>query len=290
MAAPPKMPYFDDLAQRLQVRRAAPGAEPADPMLAAFGRHVHWGMYEDPGAADDSVAGLSAAQEALTRYVCDAGGVIGAGARVLDVGCGYGGTIAHLNDRLDGVCLVGVNVDPRQVERARALVKARPGNRIEFLQGDACALPDAIAAGSCTDVLCVEAEFHFPSRARFLAEVSRVMVPGGRLRLCTFMPNGKRLLRTLGYMAKHREEIKRFYGEANPWALTRGMYVWLARRKGLRLVADHDITAKTLPTYAVVSRLVREAGIEGAEGATQRLEVLAREGCVEYRVLSFVKG
>src|SRR3954467_4300097 len=101
-------PYFDVL-----LRRLADG----DPRAAeAFGRHVHWGYWPDPDAADGTPADYARAAERLCRKVCDAAGVRD-GMRVLDVGCGIGGTIASLNERLRDVEFVGVNIDPRQLQR-----------------------------------------------------------------------------------------------------------------------------------------------------------------------------
>jgi SAM-dependent methyltransferase len=62
------------------------------------------------------------------------------------VGCGFGGTVAQLNEDHSGLDLVGVNIDARQIARAVATVQP-PGPRatytIAFLVGDACELPFA---------------------------------------------------------------------------------------------------------------------------------------------------
>ena len=106
--------------------------------------------------------------------------------RVLDAGCGFGGTLACLQDRVERLDLTGLNIDPRQLQRAQKLVQPRPGSSLRFVAGDACALPFADA--SFDRVLAVECIFHFPSRAAFLAEVRRVLRPGGVLVLSDFVP------------------------------------------------------------------------------------------------------
>ncbi len=90
------------------------------------------------------------------------------GARILDVGCGFGGTIDHLDERLDGCELVGLNIDRRQLARARALVTPRRDNTVDFVAGDACRLPFADA--SFDFLSAVECAFHFPSRKQFFRE------------------------------------------------------------------------------------------------------------------------
>ena len=54
------------------------------------------------------------------------------GVRLVDAGCGFGGTLAHLDEQVRGAALVGLNIDRRQLERARATTLARPtgANRI----------------------------------------------------------------------------------------------------------------------------------------------------------------
>jgi cyclopropane fatty-acyl-phospholipid synthase-like methyltransferase len=63
------------------------------------------------------------------------------GEAVLDAGCGFGGTVDSLNGRLSGMDLVGLNIDPRQLQRASSRVVPRLDNRIRWQTGDACAMP-----------------------------------------------------------------------------------------------------------------------------------------------------
>lgn len=111
---------------------------------------------------------------------------IGPGRRVLDVGCGFGGTLDLLNRRYSRLELVGLNIDLRQLTRARAQCVPRGENRLALVAADACRLP--FADHSFDRVLCVEAVFHFPSRVKFFAEARRVLAPGGRLTPCDFVP------------------------------------------------------------------------------------------------------
>lgn len=94
--------------------------------------------------------------------------------RILDVACGLGASSRHLLRHFEPDQIVGINVSAQQLERAR---HNAPG--CTFLVMDATRLdfPDE----SFDNVLCVEAAFHFDTRAAFLREALRVLKPGGRL-------------------------------------------------------------------------------------------------------------
>jgi hypothetical protein len=66
-------------------------------------------------------------------------------------------------------------------------------------------------------------------------------------------------------------------------------YASQARLHGLELRNDSDITAHTLPTYAVVRELFDAMGAASAVRDTARIEQLSRWGWLRYRILSFSK-
>ncbi len=102
---------------------------------------------------------------------------------VLDVACGRGAssfTIANLHPQTQ---VTGVDLLPQSVDVARTLYGNAPN--LTYSQGDATKLD--LPAASFDRVLCLEAAFHFPDRAAFLAEVRRVLRPGGRVLIVDFM-------------------------------------------------------------------------------------------------------
>ncbi|MDP3530257.1 SAM-dependent methyltransferase [Methylicorpusculum sp.] len=80
----------------------------------SFGKHVHWGCWDQPDQATLSVDDFIKATENLTHKLC-ASAEIKEGMTVLDVGCGFGGTLAHLQETGSNLKLYGLNLDIRQL-------------------------------------------------------------------------------------------------------------------------------------------------------------------------------
>ncbi|MDQ3587734.1 MAG: methyltransferase domain-containing protein [Actinomycetota bacterium] len=115
--------------------------------------------------------------ERLTRRTAELADL--GGARVVDVASGAGASAQLLAGEL-GAEVVGVELGAAAVQRARAAAhQAGLGERVSFREGDAEALPlpDAsVDAALCECSLCV-----FPSKATAVAEMARVVRPGGVL-------------------------------------------------------------------------------------------------------------
>lgn len=102
---------------------------------------------------------------------------IGPESRLLDVGCGVGYTPVYLARKF-GCRVVGVDLYPTMVERARARVRHEGlQEQIEIQQGDMMDLP---FPDGQFDVVMAESVVAFaPDKARALAEFARVLKPGG---------------------------------------------------------------------------------------------------------------
>jgi SAM-dependent methyltransferase len=136
-----------------------------------------------------------------------------AGERLLDVGCGTGLLLARLIGRSPFRELTGVDLSPGMVARARGRLPAS----VRLLVGDAETLP--FPAGSFDVIVSVSSFHYWPSPARGLEELRRVLRPGGHLILTDWCDDYlacricDRVLRLLN------PSLARIYGRAECGAL-----------------------------------------------------------------------
>lgn len=101
------------------------------------------------------------------------------GQRVLDVGCGLGGSVRYLAQER-GCRAVGVDLTPQYIEVATALAGLVGLDRkVEFRQGSALALPFPDHAFDA--VWTEHVQMNIADKAAFYRELARVLAPGGRL-------------------------------------------------------------------------------------------------------------
>jgi MPBQ/MSBQ methyltransferase len=144
-----------------------------------WGEHVHLGHYGDPPGPRD----FRGAKAAFVHELVHWSGLdrLPPGSRVLDVGCGIGGS-ARILARDYGFEVLGISISPVQIERARELTPPDlPACHFAVMDALALELPDGAPDQGFDAVWSVEAGPHMPDKQRYADEMLRVLKPGGAL-------------------------------------------------------------------------------------------------------------
>ncbi|MBA3765622.1 MAG: methyltransferase domain-containing protein [Acidobacteria bacterium] len=161
---------------------------------ALWGEHLHHGYWEDgesgshrgqPAMGTQSPA---AAQVKLVERLAERVGVL-RGSRVLDVGCGLGGSSLWLAREFD-CSVLGITISPVQAAMAREKASAEGLNgRVRFEVADANHLD--LTPESFDVVWVIECSEHLTDKERFIAQCGRVLKPDGVLALCAWLATEK---------------------------------------------------------------------------------------------------
>ncbi|MGW9213187.1 SAM-dependent methyltransferase [Embleya sp. NPDC055664] len=197
---------------------------------AQLGYNAHLGYWDTP----DSELTYDEATDRLTDVMLERLR-IGAGGRLLDVGCGVGAPAVRIA-RLTGASVTGISVSGEQIARAEALARETPfPDRLDFRLADAMELPFPDA--SFDAVMALESMCHMPDRMQVYREMRRVLRPGGRIVATDFhgrsaspSPDRLALQQTMGSTTVRIDD-----------------YPQLIRTSGLRFLELRDITDETLP-------------------------------------------
>jgi SAM-dependent methyltransferase len=179
------------------------------------------------------------------------------GRRVLDVGCGRGGTVALLAEVFEAEA-TGVDLSPEAIAFCRRM---HQHPRVRFEVGDAEHLPCDDAAFEA--VTNIESSHTYPNLRAFLAEVRRVLASGGWFLYTDLLP------------------VQR-------WAEVRALLDPL----GLTVVADRHITPNVLASCDEVAATRAQAFNESSAAMDNFLAVPGsavyeqmRSGAWEYRIV-----
>ncbi len=138
----------------------------------------HFGFY------DQSTRSHQASLARANEVVAEAAGLT-RGGRVLDAGCGLGGTSLWLAENI-GASVLGVSLSDRQVSRAQRAARERGiDGSVKFQKADFTSVdaPDS----SFDAVIAIESLCHLADKRRFFDEAIRLLRPGGRVVVADFM-------------------------------------------------------------------------------------------------------
>ncbi len=135
------------------------------------GQDIHIGSYE---SADEDIA---IASERTVTHMAEQLHGLNADTRAIDIGAGYGGAARRLAGSR-GCHVSCLNLSEAQNARNRALTQAAGlSDRLEVIDGSFEAIP--FPANHFNLAWSQDALLHSGQRARVLAEVDRVLTPGG---------------------------------------------------------------------------------------------------------------
>ncbi|EGO60427.1 hypothetical protein NEUTE1DRAFT_75477 [Neurospora tetrasperma FGSC 2508] len=288
----------------------------SDYYLNLWGEHIHHGYWAtDEAKAKDT---KEVAQVNLIRLLLEISKV-SEGARVLDTGCGIGGTSRFLASEL-GCTVTGITISTKQVEMATRLTKAEAAKQIQgdhktvtldadgfialgkgkvrFLELDAEKMGEYFASDAGTfDVVWIsEALSHFPNKALFFQNAFKVLKQGGKLVLADWF-KGEELNQT-----QFDNDIKPIEdGMLLPPLCTQPDYVKFATDAGLKVFHEpKDISKDVSKTWDISWSLVQNPSLwafafsQGRDGIAflQAFRAMRRgysNGSFRYAVMSFQK-
>lgn len=100
-------------------------------------------------------------------------------SKVLDVGCGTGFAVLMLGSMLTSGKACGVDISEEMISQAKAKVSQELGDRVEFQQ--ACSDNIPYPSEEFDFIMCTNSFHHYPDPLLALAEMRRLLKPGGQL-------------------------------------------------------------------------------------------------------------
>jgi cyclopropane fatty-acyl-phospholipid synthase-like methyltransferase len=214
--------------------------------------------------------------------------------RVLDLGCGVGGSIFYLARRLSRVrSFTGISLSPLQIDTARQHIPESQRNRIQFEEG--CFLYLRTDRFRADFSYSIEAFTHCTDPDIFFTVQAGLLPPGGRLAIVDDC-----LSHEIGLTSRQMRLLGRY---RRNWLLPglRGLTALksLAEEKGFRLIKDQNLTPYLRlgrPRDRAISWLVKFLGplmardtyLRSLLGGDARQKCYL-EGLIHYRLLVFEK-
>jgi cyclopropane fatty-acyl-phospholipid synthase-like methyltransferase len=212
-----------------------------DLMTRTHGGYQHGGYWAGPETARSAAEAGDRLTDRVGRALEPArGGVL------LDVGCGSGKAALRLARSLD-VAVTGITLSRYEAHLAElACADDPPPRSVRFEVADLRKMP--FPAGSFDAAVAIESLCHLRDRTEGLAEVARVLRPGGLLALTDFV-----LRRPITDPARRAVVATAEQSWSQGPMLPRADYEAAVRRAGLEVLEFDDIGEAVRPSWDVVA-------------------------------------
>lgn len=211
-----------------------------------WGDHIHHGFFQQGGETP------AQAQELLLRY-CAARAGVRPGMAVVDVGCGYGGTVRFLAHQCS-CSVLGLSISEVQIRLAKKSTSSSNGQgsvRFELADAEKYEFP----AAHFDVVWNMESSEHFFDKAAYFRKAAATLKPGGALMLAAWTGSMEEPL---------IRDIAQIY--LCPDLLTTEEYTALIEAAGLRIGSSEKLGPEVARTW--------EIGAEQARAASSLLAIL----------------
>lgn len=150
-----------------------------------WGEHMHHGYYVPEDRTDHVQAQIDLIDEVLKwANVPEDGSNGNVPTKCVDVGCGIGGSSRHIAGKY-GCTANGITLSPYQAGRGNELAKEQGLDHLASFQvADALEMP--FENNSFDLVWSLESGEHMPDKEKFVNELFRVAMPGGRIIIVTW--------------------------------------------------------------------------------------------------------
>jgi len=218
-----------------------------------WGEHIHLGYYGSGRDRRASWKGKDFKQtkldfiDEMLSWSMQSEGKAKSPKRILDVGCGIGGTSRYLAKKFPQAKVTGITISPKQIERATELAAEQGVTNVEFKLVDALDMP--FDDNSFDLVWGCESGEHMPDKKRYVEEMSRVLSPGGTLAIATWCQRHE--TRDRPFTEKEKGQLKFLYEEwTHPYFISIEDYENILKgTKVLDRVYTADWTDETIASW-----------------------------------------
>lgn len=138
------------------------------------------------GYKDETTKSFSDTLNRMNEVVCSRAQIC-ASDKILDAGCGIGGSAIYLAKSV-GCQVTGINLSENQLKEARKYASLNQvDGLVNFTKADYLSMP--FPDESFDVVWAIESVFHTPDKCTFFEEAFRVLKPNGRIVLADYLLN-----------------------------------------------------------------------------------------------------